>query len=91
LFRLLLGRQFNKVLLMSNPWFAGLALAPLGYSAVWYAQKAVKPIAQFLTKRVDLRIENAILNFREKGYADLLLQSLDLQNDLPENIQNVGS
>jgi hypothetical protein len=78
----------SGIFLISNPWFAGIALAPLGFPVAWYAQKALKPVAGLLTKNIDTRIENAIQAHRQRGYADLLLEALDLRTQMPESIQN---
>jgi hypothetical protein len=80
----------HGALLMANPWFAGVALAPLGYPLVWWAQKTLKPVSRLLTTNVDARLENFVQRFRQQGYTDLLLEALDLSAPLPETIQQAA-
>ena len=69
---------------LSNPWMAGVQLAPLGFSVAWWSQKTLPPLARWLTKAVDRCVETAIMRWRADGYADLMLEALDVREDLPD-------
>jgi len=76
---------------MADPWKAGLKLGAGGLGLWWCAKKSLPPITRWLTNAFDDRIEQEIMKWRASGYADVMLQALDIHTETPDTARSASA
>jgi hypothetical protein len=62
---------------------AGISLGQ-GFGLWWFAKRTMPPLSRWLTRALDDRIEQEVIRWRSRGYADLMFGALEIHTECPD-------